>query len=144
MSGLIQQGRNGDFDMPLNVAHDRRHAKVRDVEPEDRGGYFWTGLTDALRASLVSAARHEAENARVDGRIALKEHGAAKLARREERVIELLNAAVDQYAYALELFEQWKTQGAKDRKVRVLGVMQQCVVCSPQRHTYLVPLIHLY
>ena len=71
-------------------------------------------LTDELRASLVSAVRKEADSARKAGREALAEHDAAKLARREERLIIALNAAVDYYAYGHELFESWQTQGAKD------------------------------
>ena len=39
-----------------------------------------------------------------------QEHDADKLARREERLIVQLNAAVDAYAYALELFDAWKAQ----------------------------------
>ena len=38
---------------------------------------------------------------------------AEKLARREERVITLLNKAVDQYAYAMELFEAWAKPGGQ-------------------------------
>ena len=40
-------------------------------------------------------------------RLALAAHDEAKLARREERVITLLNRAVEDYAYAKELFKAW-------------------------------------
>jgi len=117
ISGMVQQARNGDFDMPLNVASDRRKRKAGEEMPAQPGGFFWSDeLTDKLRVSLVAAVRKHAETARVEGRTALAAHDEAKLARREERVIMLLNAAVDQYAYAKELFEQWQAQGAKDAK----------------------------
>ena len=35
-------------------------------------------------------------------------HDTAKLAKREDRVIELLNKAVSDYAYAKELFQAWE------------------------------------
>ena len=111
ISGIVQQRRNGDFEQPLNVASDRRKRKHDAPEPS-RGGFFWTGLTDELRASLVSAVRKERESASSAGRTALAEHDEAKLERREERVITLLNAAVDHYARAKELFTAW--YGAKD------------------------------
>ena len=96
-SGMVQQAYNHDFDMPLNVASDRRKRKADAPEPSIHGGFFWSNslMTDELRASLVSAVRKEAENARSEGRKALAEHDAAKLARREERLITALNAAVD-------------------------------------------------
>ena len=39
----------------------------------------------------------------------------AKLARREERLVELLNAAVDHYARSMELFDAWRVQRATSR-----------------------------
>jgi hypothetical protein len=102
---FVRASRNCDFELPVNVAHDRR--KRKQAAPEARGGFFWTGLTDELRASLVSAVRKQAESARADGRVALAEHDEAKLERREERVITLLNAAVEYYAHAKELFKAW-------------------------------------
>ena len=47
------------------------------------------------------------------GRAALAEQDAERLSRREERVITLLNRAVEHYAYAKECFEAWRTQRAK-------------------------------
>ena len=41
---------------------------------------------------------------------------AAKLARREERVTALRNAAVDHYAYAMKLFDAWKQQRAGSKR----------------------------
>ena len=66
-----------------------------------------------MRESLVEFSRHSLDGARKDGRVALAAHDAAKLARREERVTALLNAAVDHYAYALELFDAWTQQRVK-------------------------------
>ena len=120
ISGMVQQAYNHDFDMPRNVVSDRRKRKAGAPEPEQRGGFFWSEqLTDELRASLVAAVRKEAEHARSEGRKALAEHDAAKLARREERLVMALNAAVDYYAYGQELFEAYSVpnpQGAKDAK----------------------------
>ena len=114
LSGMSQQMRNHDFDLPENVAHDRRHAKQREGEaPKQAGGFFYTGLTVSLQESLVEYSRHAAEDARRDGRAALAAHDAVKLARREERLQTLLNAAVDHYARAKELFNMW--QGEEGR-----------------------------
>ena len=117
-AGMVQQAYNHDFDMPLNVASDRRKRKAETPDPPPHGGFFWSSplMTDELRSSLVSAVRKEAEHARSEGRKALTEHDVAKLARREERLITALNAAVDYYAFGHELFESWMTQGATDVK----------------------------
>ena len=109
-AGMVQQAYNHDFDQPINVVSDRRKRKADAPEPKPIGGFFWTrALTDELRASLVSAVRKEADPARVEGRTALAEHDADKLARREERLVTALNAAVDYYAYGKELFESWSS-----------------------------------
>ena len=117
-SGMVQQSCMYDFDMPLNVASDRRKRKADAPAPNASGGFFWCNalMTDELRASLVSAVRKEAEPARKEGRKALAAHDEHQLARREERLITALNAAVDHYAFGNELFEQWQTQGVKDAK----------------------------
>ena len=104
--------RNHDFDLPRNVVSDRCKPKAGGGEAgAQRGGFYWTGLSDALRRSLVEFVRRRAARAAVDGRTALKAHDDAKLARREERVITLLNVMVDAYAYNNELFERWTRQG---------------------------------
>ena len=54
--------------------------------------------------------------ARADGRAALQEQEAEKLSRREERVIILLNKAVEAYAYAKECFQAWQTQRANSKE----------------------------
>ena len=65
LSGLVQQGRMGDFEMGGNVASDRRKRKADATAPEKSGGFFWSrALTDELRSSLVAAVRKEAEPAR--------------------------------------------------------------------------------
>lgn len=115
-SGVAQQMRNHDYDRPANVAHDRRKSKADGAKAAPTGGFFHTGLTRELQRSLVEYARRAAKGARVDGRVALKEHDADKLARREERLTTLLNAAVDAYAYALELFAAWQAQRLKSKQ----------------------------
>ena len=89
-----------------NVAHDRRKRKADGTEVAPRGGFFYS-LTKEMQQSLVEYARRAAKGARADGRVALQAHDADKLVRREERLTVLLNAAVDAYAYSLELFDAW-------------------------------------
>ena len=98
LSGLAQQMRNHDF--------------------ERLTGFFHRGLSEQLQESLVSFAMHEAPRARKAGHADLVVHDMAKLARREDRVILLLNAAVADYAYAKELFNGWLgTTDAKTGKL---------------------------
>ena len=123
LTGMAQQMRNGDFNRAPTITHDRRKRK-EGAEPEvQRDGFFWSGLTDALRDSLVEMARHEANEARKAGRAALLAHDEHKLARREERLTEMLNAAVEHYAYATELFKAWEAQGVKS-KVEVERILK--------------------
>jgi hypothetical protein len=85
------------------------HKESKESEQKS-AGFFHAGLTDELKESLVELARHEAPKARADGRAASVAHDQHKLAHREERVISMLNAAVEHYAYALELFKAWEAQ----------------------------------
>lgn len=100
LSGLAQQMRNHDFERPSGIFH---------------------RLPERLQKSLVSFARHEAPRARKAAREDLAEHDEAKLQRREERVISLLNKAIEDYAYSKELFAAWqganaaRTKGDVDR-----------------------------
>ena len=106
--------RNHDFDRPQLIAQDRRKRKQNQESDEAiMGGFFWTGLNDRLRQSLVEHTRLSLAGARMDGRLALAEHDAAKLARREERLVSWLNATVDKYAYAMHVFQAWQQQRAK-------------------------------
>ena len=121
LSGLTQQARAHDFDGPANVAHDRRKQKADDDDEAGgdnaaaAGGFFHTGLTDELKQSLVEHTRLAVAGARADGRVELREHDDAKLLRREERLQTLLHAAVDNYVYALELFDAWAASRAKSK-----------------------------
>ena len=89
----------------------RKHAAA-DSQPA-REGFFWSGLNDRLRESVIEFGRLSLCDARQAGRVALVEHDSAKLARREERLTLLLNAAVEKYAFALELFQAWKNGGQR-------------------------------
>ena len=60
--------------------------------------------------------RHKLNGAQATARAEMAAHNEEKLSRREEALTRQLNAAVDRYAEALELFDAWKTQGAKDCK----------------------------
>ena len=106
VSGMAQQMRNQDFDRPANVDHGHgRKAKAQPVAEESSSGFFYSGLTPELQQSLVDYVRRAAAEARAEGRRALKAHADEKLARREDRLEKLLNAAIEHYAYALELFD---------------------------------------
>ena len=102
VSGMAQQMRMHDFDRPPNTLHDRR--KRKHAAQAHSGGYFYSGLTERQRESLVEFALLEVASARDAGRQALKAQAAEKLERREERVNAMLNKAVERYAYAKELF----------------------------------------
>jgi hypothetical protein len=116
LAGLTQQARAHDFDRPPNVAHDRRKQKATGSDDAPaKGAFFYTGLTEELRESLVEYTRLAVAGARVDGRIELKEHDDAKLLRREERLTTLLHSAVDNYVYAIELFDAWTASRAKSK-----------------------------
>ena len=108
---MAQQMRNHDFDRPPAVVSDRRkrkHEKAAHV-----GGFFYSGLSVELQESLVEYTRHAAAPARQAGREALIAQDEEKLERREERVITQLNKHIDQYAYAMELFEAWEELGGQ-------------------------------
>ena len=105
ISGMAQQMRNHDFDTPPTTLSDRgkrKHEQIAHV-----GGFFYTGLSSELQQSLVTYARRSAEAARDAGRAALRAQAAEKMERREERVLTLLKKHVEQYAYAMELYEAW-------------------------------------
>ena len=69
---MTQQARNRDFDRPLNITHDwRKRKEDASEEAPTAGGFFWSGLCDRLRESLVESARRTATAARADGRVAL-------------------------------------------------------------------------
>ena len=48
------------------------------------------------------------------GRAEKQGHDEEKLARREEAVQRLLNATVERYAAALDLYDAWRAQGVRD------------------------------
>lgn len=114
LSGMAQQKTAHDFEMAPIVAHDRRRAKAAAVMDSSvvTDGYFWSVLNEQMQESLVEMARYNAEDARRAGREALREQDEERMARREERVVQLLNKAVDDYAYAKELYVQWTNQRA--------------------------------
>ena len=108
---MAQQMRMHDFDRPSLIVSDRRKRKHAQAAP--RGGFFHSGLTVELQESLVEYARLTAASARADGRLALAAQNEERLSRREERTITMLNKAVDQYAYSMELFDAWAKEGGQ-------------------------------
>ena len=121
-SGMVQQRTAHDFDWPLRIISDRRKRKAsadaQEQEETKQSGFFWRVLTAELREALVEWARHEASGARSKAREEKLAHDREKLARREESLQRQLNAAVDKYAAALELYDQWAcvTRGSSRRR----------------------------
>ena len=109
MSCMVQQSRNKDFELPPNVAHDRRKSKSARTEQQHTG--FYHIMRPELQHALVDAVVSELPFALQAGRVALADHDQAKINRRGDRRQHLLEKAVEQYAYSIELFEQWQTQG---------------------------------
>ena len=104
---MALQMHNGDFERPLPVdqGRGRKRKAAGEGAASTPSGFFYTGLTPELQWSLLEFTRREAVNARTAGREALQEQDAERLSRREERVITLLNKAVEHYAYSKELFQ---------------------------------------
>ena len=121
VSGVVQQRAAHDYDRPLDVVSDRRKRKAEPAEAPPLG-FFWRLRAD-LRSSLVTMARRRLPDALKEGRAEVLSHDQEKLLRREEAVQRQLNAAVERYAAALELFDQWRAQGVKTAAElkRVLG-----------------------
>ena len=108
LSGLTQQMRNHDFERPTLTWHDRRKRKEPSGdEPLPATGFYHRLPSVRLQESLIEYSRREAPRARVAAKSDLEAHDEAKLARREERVVTLLNKAVEDYAYSKELFNAW-------------------------------------
>ena len=99
VSGVAQQMRMGDFDGVAPILSDRRKRKATEAEPPAQAGFFHR-MAEPLKHSLIETGRIHRADARAAGRAALVAHDEAKLARREERTITLLNAAVEAYACA--------------------------------------------
>ena len=117
-SGAVQQRTAHDFDHPLIIVSDRRKRKAGNEEPAadaQEAGFFWRVLDGKLRGALVRMSRHELDGARKTAREEKQAHDEEKLERREESLQLQLNAAVDRYAAALELYDQWVAQGVRDR-----------------------------
>lgn len=113
-SGAVQQRAAHDFDRPLNVVSDRRKRKT-EPEQQQQLGFFWR-LSKELRSSLLSMARRQRSAAAKVAAAEKLSHDEEKLLRREEAVQRQLNAVVDKYAEALELYDAWKAQGVKDQR----------------------------
>lgn len=115
-SGVIQQRTAHDFDRELTIISDRRKRKHSPAEEERTpGGFFYTKLDDKLRSTLLETARRDLKGAQKECRVEKQAHDGEKMARREEALQRQLNRVVERYAEALELFDQWKTQGVRDR-----------------------------
>ena len=119
VSGLVQQRTAHDFDRPLRIVSDRRKRKATAAAQDEaetlQAGFFWR-LQQPMRHALMQMARRGADGARKAGRADKRAHDEEKLARREEALQRQLVLAVDRYAEALELYDQWATQGVRDQK----------------------------
>ena len=63
----------------------------------------------------MRTARRDLSGARATARQDRRSHDEEKLSRREEALQRQLNRAVDKYAAALELYDEWKAQGVRDK-----------------------------
>lgn len=133
-SGLVQQRTAHDFDRPLTVVSDRRKRKDGEEQPPQHemrpGGFFWEHLSDSQRRALTRMARKEAPAARKDGRAERLAHDEEKLSRREEALQHILDRRVEQFAEAVELYDQWAAQGVRtaeelDQRLAGLSVSDQ-------------------
>eukprot|EP00966_Prymnesium_polylepis_P332779 7388258-Prymnesium_polylepis.1 len=116
ISAMAQQMRQHDFDTPPTIVSDR--GKRKHERSAHSGGFFYTGLSEKLQESLVEYARREADPARKEEREAHTAQDAEKLARREERVVTLLNNHIDKYAHAQELFAAWAKPGGRRARTK--------------------------
>ena len=128
-SGIVQQRAAHDFDRELNVVSDRRKRKHQPEEAPPSAGFFWR-LTPALRRALIAMVRRELPLALKQGRQDKEAHDCEKLKRREEAVQRQLDRVVDKYAEALELYDQWCSQGVKsaaalEKRLEGMSIPQQ-------------------
>lgn len=110
LSGIVQQRGTGDFERPLTIISDRRKRKSTGEQPEQpqpKAGFFWSGLTTELRASMVRVARRELPAAIKAGRADKESHDTEELKRREESINRQLNVLVEKCAEAKEKFDEW-------------------------------------
>jgi len=128
-SGIVQQRTAHDFDRPLLIVSDRRKRKAKSADPptheKTTAGFFWSGLNTELRHSLVGMVRAEPPHALKVGRGEKHEHDIEKMARREEAVQKLLNATVERYAAALELYDVWANPEQSVRDAAALEGMTE-------------------
>ena len=119
-SGIVQQRTAHDFDREILIVSDRQKRKAPSEEPPRKTvGLFWALATD-LRNSLIEMAHRELPNALKVGRKEKQGHDQEKLLRREEAVQKLLNATVERYAAAIELYDQWRAPGQAVRSAAAL------------------------
>ena len=131
-TGSFQQRGAHDFDCPLHMVSDHRKRKAtpeatREAETQQQEGIFWR-LSKELRHSLLRMVRREIRNVRTAARAAKQQPDKYKFQPREETITQQLHAVVDRYAAALELFDQWNSQGIMDERalrVVLLGLMSE-------------------
>ena len=134
LAGLVQQRNAHDFDRPVLIVSDRRKRK-RAEEPAARApkpGFFWR-LSPEARSALMEMARRELKPAISQAAKDRRKHDDEKLKRREEALTRQLNAAVERYAEALELYDQWKAQGVRDDK-ELKAALKDLSPMSPTCH----------
>ena len=115
VAGVVTQRGAHDYDRPVKVVSDRRKRKATAEAPQFTGGFFWR-LSKELRIALMQGARHELDGALKTHRHDVAAHDEEKLARREEALTRQLNTTVERYAAALELYDQWRSQGVRDQQ----------------------------
>ena len=149
LSGIAQQMRNKDFFLPVPVAS----RSQQDVAGGgQRPGFFYRGLSESMRESLVDMARLDAEDARKAGREVMQEFGEHKLQTREERLQEALDLAIEKHAHAKELFAAWQHQRAEsideadtyiiDRPEARAVFVSKSFIVHPSTSLYIHPCTH--
>ena len=142
LGGLAQQMRNCDFERAPIVAlrnGGKRKAMAADAPPAALpvDGFYHRLPSARLRESLILFGRQEAVRARKAEREDIRAHDEAKLVKREERVIELLNRAVSDYAYSKELFVTWQGENAARNDAAVGAYLAEHSSSEAQQLEYL-------
>ena len=116
-SGMAQQMSSHDFEMAPSIASDRRKRKHEDKGEElIRDGFYYSGLNERLRESLILFARKMCMHAGKESDRDLLAQEEARAERREQKAQEALKQAISKYAYAVELFSSWQAQGAQTQR----------------------------
>lgn len=117
LSGMAQQARSKDFHQGNFVRSDRRKRKVAEDELGANVGAdasdigFFNTLPAEMKEAIVTVARKNRKASRDQAKKDWDEQLAYRRERRQDNLVTALNAAVQRYANALELYDAWKAHG---------------------------------